>query len=69
MRPCGKVKKRESKNVKYVHTLFELNWCGGCDANLGNLLHMVGTKELKPPESYWHSNHRYLHQRLLSKVS
>ena len=46
------------KNVRYVHTLFELNWCSGCDANWENLLHMVGTKELKSPESYCHSNYK-----------
>ena len=57
------------KYVRYVHTLFELNSCSGCYINRGNLLHIVGTKELKLPESYFHSNHRYSHQRLLSKVS
>ena len=44
------------KNVRYVHTVFELNWCSGYDANWGNLLDMVETKEFKPPESYCNLN-------------
>ena len=36
---------------------------------MGNILHKVGTGEFKPPESFCHSNYRYLHQRLSSKVS
>ena len=39
------------------------------DANAGDLLHKVGTKEFKPPDSFCHLNYKYLHQRLLSKVS
>ena len=57
------------KNVRYVQTLFELNWYSRCDVNRGNLLHIAGSEELKPPESYCHSNYRYLHQGLLSKIS
>ena len=29
----------------------------------------MGTQELKLPESYCYSNHRYFHRRLLSKAS
>ena len=53
----------EQKNVGYVHELLELN------VNRGSLWHMLGTKKLKLVERYCHSNPRYLHQRLLSKVS
>ena len=56
------------KYVRYVHTLFELNWRSRYCINRGNLLHIVGTKELKAPASYFHSNQRYSHQRLLFKV-
>ena len=48
---------------------FKANWCGGCEAGSGGMMHRNGTKEFKHPKNCSHSNHRYLHQRLLSTVS
>ena len=38
--------------------------CSGCEADQENLLYKVGTKEFNTVESSYHSNYRYLHQRL-----
>ena len=62
-------KKPESKRFD-VCVLCELNWSIGCNVDRREgLWHTVRTEELKLPESYCHSDHRYVHQRLLSTVS
>ena len=69
MRPFGEVKKQVKIILQYVLVALKSNWCGGCEAGSGGTMHEDGTKEFKPPKICCHSNHRYLHQRLLSIVS
>ena len=49
--------------------VFKANWCGGFQAGSRGIMDKDGTKEFKPPKNYCHSNHRYLHETLLSIVS
>ena len=70
MKPFDEVKKHKWKLFyQYVLVAFKVNWCGGCEAGLGGIMHKNGTKEFKLPKKCCHSKHRYLHQRLLSIVS
>ena len=68
MRPRGELKE---SNLKILYYYVLLTFIGIVNVKLGkgNLLHKVGAKKFKPPESYCRSNYRYLHQRLLFIVS
>ena len=41
------------------------NWCSGFEAGKEDIIEKEGTKDLKLPNSCYHSNQRYLHQRPL----
>ena len=51
-------------NIRYVTQTLSAHWCSGCETGKGNLLYKVGTKKFKSLEGWFHSNHRYFHQRL-----
>ena len=61
------VKKRKCKLCKLYG--YMANWCSGCEAGSGGIMRKDWTKEFKLPKICCHSNHRYLHQRLLLIVS
>ena len=48
---------------------FKANWCDKCEAGSRGIIYKDGTQEFKPPKNLCHSNHIYLHERLLSIVS
>ena len=53
----------------YVLDTFKGNWGGGREVGSRGIICKDVTKKFMQPKNCCHSNHRYLHQMLLSKIS